>query len=346
MCAQVVWGGDPTTGWGFDGLSSAMTQALTAGTSGIGIWGSDIGGFFALGFNELSPELLTRWVQFGAVSGVMRTQRNGVALPPRDRPQVTDPDQIGNWRRYTKLRTQLFPYLLAAESEYRQSGMPIMRHLLLAYPGDPRAATTEDEFLFGPDILAAPVVTEGATEREVYLPAGRWVDLWRSATFREHAGQLRLGEASVLSGGTDVTVPAPLSELPLFVRSGSVLPLLRHDVDTLAHPGTDPETVGLRDRRDQLRLLAFPDGGWSGAFERGGRISSRVAGDKWRLSLKAPRGTRFRLEAALSTIPGGLEPCELTLNGERWTKWRYADETQVLRTRFAGRSAKLAVTSC
>ncbi len=139
-CAQVVWGGDPTTGFGFDGLRSAVTQALSAGTSGIGIWGSDIGGFFALGANQVTPELLTRWVQFGAVSGVMRTQRNGVALPPRDRPQVTDPEQIDNWRRYTKLRTQLYPYISAAEAKYRRSGLPLMRHLLLAYPDDPQAA--------------------------------------------------------------------------------------------------------------------------------------------------------------------------------------------------------------
>ena len=192
-CAQVVWGGDPTTGWGFDGLSSAVTQALSAGTSGIGIWGSDIGGFFAIGFNELSPELLTRWVQFGAVSGVMRTQRNGVALPPRARPQVTDPGQIANWRRYTKLRTQLYPYLSAAESEYRRSGLPIMRHLILRYPGDPEAADAEDEYLFGPDILAAPVVTEGATQRDLYLPEGALGRLVAVGRLRRGHGRTRAG---------------------------------------------------------------------------------------------------------------------------------------------------------
>ena len=113
-CAQIVWGGDPTVGWGFDGLASAVTNGLTMGLSGVSTWGSDIGGFFALGANALTPELLTRWVQFGAVSGVMRTQANGIALPARPRPQVWDADQIGNWRRYAKLRTQLYPYIDAA----------------------------------------------------------------------------------------------------------------------------------------------------------------------------------------------------------------------------------------
>ncbi len=348
-CAQVVWGGDPTTGWGFDGLRSAMTQALSAGTSGIGIWGSDIGGFFALGFNELTPELLTRWVQFGAVSGVMRTQRNGVALPPRDRPQVTDPDQIENWRRYTKLRTQLYPYLVAAESKYRRSGLPLMRHLLLTHPSDPRAAETEDEFLFGPDILAAPVVNEGAVERDVYLPAGRWVDLWRSASYRQASGRLKLGQAEVLEGRADATLPAPLEELPLLVRTGSVLPLLPADVDTLANPGNDAETVGLSERRNRVHLLAFPDEGTErAAFFRRGKIVSTVRNDRWRLGLRAPSRTRFTVEAAMSTVPGGLEPCAVRLNGRELahSAWTYEPEAQVLRLSLAGRRANLSVTGC
>ena len=78
--AQLVWGGDPTVGFGFDGLASAVQQALSIGTSGISRWGSDIGGFFGIG-KRLTPELLTRWIEFGAVSPIMRTEANGVMLP-------------------------------------------------------------------------------------------------------------------------------------------------------------------------------------------------------------------------------------------------------------------------
>ena len=347
-CAQVVWGGDPTTGFGFDGLRSAMTQALSAGTSGIGVWGSDIGGFFALGANELSPELLTRWVQFGAVSGVMRTQRNGVALPPRDRPQVTDPEQIDNWRRYTKLRTQLYPYISAAEATYQRSGLPLMRHLLLEYPGDPDAAAVEDQFLFGPDILAAPVVDEGQTERDVYLPEGRWVDLWRSASYDSESGGLALGEAELLDGESEVTVPAPLEELPLFVRAGSVLPLLPSDVDTLAKPGTDEKTVGLNERRRRLDLMAFPGERTRGSFNRRGKYVSQVRGDRWTLKLSAPRRTRFDLQAAISAIPGDFEPCSLRVNGGllEGGVWAFEESSEVLFATFAGRRVKLTASAC
>ena len=84
--SQIVWGGDPTTGWGFDGLESAIKNGLTMGLSGVSLWGSDIGGFFALSEPQTTPELLARWIEFGFASGVMRTQANGFALPGRPAP--------------------------------------------------------------------------------------------------------------------------------------------------------------------------------------------------------------------------------------------------------------------
>ncbi|MEA2467212.1 MAG: hypothetical protein QOJ57_1338, partial [Thermoleophilaceae bacterium] len=170
--SQIVWGGDPSTDWGFDGLESAVTNGLTMGLSGVSLWGSDIGGFFTLSSPQLTPELLARWIELGAVSGVMRTQANGFTIGDRGRrAQITDPDVLPIWRRYAKLRTQLLPYLASAGREYRRSGMPIMRHLSLVYP---KAPAHDDEFMFGPDLLAAPVVSPGATSRSVYLPSGRW----------------------------------------------------------------------------------------------------------------------------------------------------------------------------
>ena len=141
-----VWGGDPTTVWGFDGLRSVVTQALTIGMSGVSRWGSDIGGYNSFGAGErLTRELLNRWIQLGAVSGVMRTKRSGIALPAYERPQVFDPASLPIWRRYAKLHTQLLPYIEAADAEYRATGMPLMRHGLLTNPGDRargRAPTT------------------------------------------------------------------------------------------------------------------------------------------------------------------------------------------------------------
>jgi alpha-glucosidase (family GH31 glycosyl hydrolase) len=347
-CAQVVWGGDPTTDWGYDGLTSAVWGGLTMGLSGIAIWGSDIGGFFALFDRALTPEMLIRWVQFGAVSGVMRTQHNGFAIPAKVRPQIYDDDQIANWKRYAKLRTQLYPYLTAAVATYRRSGMPIMRHLALVYPEDPAAAARDDEFLFGPDLLAAPVLAPGAVTREVYVPSGEWVDLWRAGAYDSASGAFVLGSATVVRGGRSVTLPAPLDELPLLVRAGAVLPLLPADVDTLA-PYGDPALglVGLDDREDQVALLAFPRGRTeAGMFSGRERLRSVEGGGVWELAVRGARRRRYTLQASLATLEMPFVPCRVDLAGRDLDTWAYDDATGVLRAEFEGRTGRLRVMRC
>ncbi len=192
-CARIVWGGDPTEDWSCsDGLCAAVHQALSTGLSGVAYWGSDIGGFHAIVNPRTNDELNIRWLEFGAVSGVMRTQANGFSLQNNraSRSQVWSPAVLPVWRRYAKLRTQLLPYLEAASEAYQSSGMPLSRHLALAYPNDPSAVVQQHEFMFGPDLLAAPVIEEGATERSLYLPQDEWIDLWRAVDFDVAGGEL------------------------------------------------------------------------------------------------------------------------------------------------------------
>ena len=343
--AQIVWGGDPTTDWGFDGLASAVKQGLTMGLSGIGVWGSDIGGFFSLGARRLTPELLKRWVQFGAVSGVMRTKKAGVAVPPQERPQVWEPGQLPNWRRYSKLRTQLYPYIVAANAEYRRAGVPLMRHLALAYPGDSRATAREDQFLFGPDLLAAPVIEPGARTRRLYLPRGRWVDLWRSVTYERKSGGLRLGAARTVRGRRSLTLPAPLAELPLLARAGTLLPLLPRDVDTLAGYGRR-KLVKLSERRDAMELLAFPRGRSSARFHEGERLRSRERPGRWILAVDGERRRSYDLQASMRTLGQELEPCRLTLEGRHLPEdaWRYDGRREALSATFRTRSGILVAS--
>jgi alpha-glucosidase len=257
-CSPIVWGGDPTTGFGFDGLQSSIYQALSIGTSGVGIWGSDIGGFFELGTSVLTDELLDRWTEFGALSVVMRNQANGFAVPPRTRPQPWEPAHLALWRRYAKLHTQLYPYLRAAVDEYSATGMPVMRHLALAYPDDAQAIARDDEYLLGPDLLVAPVFQPGAVSRELYLPPGQWIAWWQAVRYDERDGSFTLGAPAVIPGGRSITVDAPLEQIPIFVRAGASIPLLPADVVTLAEHGDDPAIVHLSQRLDGIRLLTFP----------------------------------------------------------------------------------------
>ncbi len=343
-CSVDVWGGDPTTVWGFDGLRSVVTQALTIGMSGVARWGSDIGGYNSFGEGErLTPELLKRWIELGAVSGVMRTKRSGIALPAYERPQVFDPGIIGVWRRYAKLHTQLLPYIQAADATYRATGLPLMRHGLLTHPRDPRAVRADDQFMFGPDLLAAPVLAPGERRRRLYAPAGRWVDLWRSASYRASDGSLRLGRAGVLRGRRAYTLPAPLEQLPLLVRAGAVIPLLPADVDTLA-PYRGQGVVRLADRRGAIQLLAFPRGRSSAAMgARRERIASVERERSWRLTIRGKRVRRYSLQASLATLHRPFAPRSVSVAGRPLRTWTYDRRTGVLRAKLRLRSGTLVL---
>ncbi len=263
-CARIVWGGDPTEDWSCaDGLCAALHQMLSTGLSGVAYWGSDIGGFHALVNPRTSDELNTRWLQLGAVSGVMRTQANGYSLLNNrpSRSQVWSPAVLPVWREYAKLRTQLLPYIEAASEAYQRSGMPLSRHLALAYPSDPAAVARSDELMFGPDLLAAPVVTPGDRERSLYLPGGEWIDLWQALRFDVPSGRfLNARVPELITGGREITVPAPLDRLPLLARAGAILPMLPADVDTLAPEGSGDSLVNLGERDGTRELLIFPRG--------------------------------------------------------------------------------------
>jgi alpha-glucosidase (family GH31 glycosyl hydrolase) len=344
--ARIVWGGDPTEDWSCsDGLCAAVHQALSMGLTGVAYWGSDIGGFHAIANGRTSDELNTRWLQFGAVSGVMRTQANGLSLarPRSDRSQVWSPEVLPVWRRYAKLRTQLQPYLLAASEEYQRTGMPLMRQLSLEFPGDERAVRSQTEFMFGPDLLAAPVIEPDARSRRFYLPRGRWIDLWRSARYREGAGTIALRRAETVRGGREVRLPAPLDELPLLVRPGAVIPMLDPDVDTLADVGRGRELVAAADRASRLRLLAFPAGRSDTRLAGGERLASTLTRKAWRLRLDTHARRSYRVEAALGAGAPTGALCSVRFDGRRLPpgRWAYDGGARVLIARFRGRAGDL-----
>ena len=290
------------------------------GLSGISTWGSDIGGFFALGDRSLTPELLKRWVQFGAVSGVMRTQANGIAVPDKPRPQVWDDDQLPHWRRYAKLRTQLYPYLVAADAEYRahrpaDHAPPGAR--LSARPT--RAARRDDEFLFGPDLLAAPVVEPGATAARA-LPAARALGrpLARGRLPSGAAAACACGRRASSCGGRE-------RDRARAARRAAAAGPRRHRPAAAARPTSTRSRhtarvrglVPLSDRRDRMQLLAFPRGRSSSRFFEGERLVSREGRKGWRLTVLGKRRRSYSLQASLETLERRLVPCRVTLDGRK-----------------------------
>ncbi len=147
-------------------------------------------------------------------------------------------------KRYLELRYRLMPYLYTAVREAHDTGMPIMRALWLHYSDDPRATGRGDEYLWGRDILVAPVVAKGATHRTLYLPRGRWYDYW---------------SRTPVMGGQEITRFVNLSTMPLYVRAGAILPLdpPRQYVD---EPTEQPVTIAVFTGADGEFVLYEDDG--------------------------------------------------------------------------------------
>ncbi len=357
-CADVVWGGDPSTLWGYDGLSSVPTQLLSFGLSGVSRYATDIGGYVSFGggpgadlkpggteAQTLTPELLSRWMELGALLPVMRTKRTGLAIPSYPRPQVFDPERLPTWTRLTALHTQLNRYLRAADEQHRATGLPIARHLVLMHPEEPRAAAAEDQWMLGDDLLAAPVVQPGQTERDVWLPPGRWVSWWPSTTFAPGVrdGAFALTQPTVLTGGRTVRLAAPLGFPPLLVRAGAALPLLDPAVRTLSTYAGDRGLVRAQDRADRVRLIAFPRGSTLSRLGEGasarllelrrrrgdGRRGSRLV-----VRLSAPRGPlHFTVEASLRTLRRPFAARRVRVGGRALPRraWSYDRRSGVLR---------------
>jgi alpha-D-xyloside xylohydrolase len=213
-----VWSGDIDST--FDDLRRQIPAGLNIGLSGIPWWTTDIGGFKGGDINSPSfRELIVRWFQFGVFCPIFRL--HGVRQPGSmvGAEQTGSPNEVWSFgedayriiRRMLFLRERLRPYVMELMRAARDTGIPPMRPLFLHFPGDAESWQVEDQFLFGDDVLVAPVTAEGARERPVYLPDGTaWLDAWTGATH---------------SGGQWVTAPAPLEIIPVFLRDrGSLQP--------------------------------------------------------------------------------------------------------------------------
>jgi alpha-D-xyloside xylohydrolase len=216
-----IWSGDIHST--FEDLQQQVRAGLNIALSGIPWWTTDIGGFFG---GELdSPyfqELIVRWFQYGAFCPLFRLHgwRNSSLIHP----EISDPTRGGPnevWsfgeRAYGIIKALLFlrerlrPYIMEQMALASSKGTPPMRPLFFDFPADPGCQMVNDQFLFGPDLLAAPVLSRGATNREVYLPDGaRWRDAWTGQEF---------------AGGQTIRAEAPLERIPLYLRNGRPLPI-------------------------------------------------------------------------------------------------------------------------
>ncbi len=224
----VFWSSDIVSTW--DMLKRSIPAGLNFTASGMPYWDTDIGGFFSPqipptyhaahtplvdpsdarenvdGYEDY-PELFVRWFQWGTFHPVMRAHgersHNEVWSYGKQAEAILE--------KYLHLRYQLLPYTYSLAYRTYQTGAPFMRALFMDFPADPKVVNISDEFMFGPAFLVAPVVEQGVTSRNVYLPSGcDWYDYWTNKR---------------ITGGQTIVAAAPIDTIPLFVRAGSIVPL-------------------------------------------------------------------------------------------------------------------------
>lgn len=255
-----TWAGDNRTSW--DSLKYNIATILGMGLSGVANHGCDIGGFAG---PAPEGELLVRWVQ------------NGIFQPrfsvhsASDDNTVTEPwmysDLADTIRDAMKLRYRMFPYLYSLMVRAHETGLPIVETLASAFQNDPGVDNEGVDFMFGDSLLIANVVEKGQTVRPVRFPAG--------ADFAD------FGSRAVYEGGTDIEVPVELSTIPMFLRSGGIVPMADHDLLSFGQDDVTGWHILCFPREDGQFTIVEDDGVTRG-YERGEVRTSTItmtAGD-------------------------------------------------------------------
>jgi len=324
--ASFLWSGDVYSTW--ETLKVHVPLAVNTGLTGIPYWGTDIGGFVPT--KEFTAELYLRWFQFAAFCPLFRAHGRTwklrlpwgwntgdpgpVEVRNYDGAATPDASELHNaavepiCRKYLELRYRMLPYLYSAVRECTATGVPIMRALWLHYPRDAKAVACGDQYLWGRDVLVAPVVEQGAKSRRVYLPQGAWQDFW---TGERH------------EGGREITRTVDLETTPLYVRAGAILPLGPVKQYT-AEKVDEPDTIAIYPGADGSFLL-YEDDGKSFDYKKGAwmgvqmnwndaarKLSLRLAEDSRMLASKQKKFD-VKLGEATKQVAFEGKPIEVSL---------------------------------
>lgn len=231
------WSTDVSRSWG--GLQPQITIMLNSGLSGLGYMSHDVGGFAIDPEAPYDPELYVRWLQLGTFSPILRTHAQATAEP------YNYPAQQNIILPLIKERYKWLPYNYTLAFENASQGQPLVRPLNFYSPGSHKFDDITDEYLWGRDVLVAPVTVQGATERRIVFPDGLWVDY-------NHPGRIYHGDDTI-------TYPAPLEVLPLFVRAGAIIPQADYEMKSTEDYKTDSYTINYYPYLGESSYTLFED---------------------------------------------------------------------------------------
>src|SRR5215472_13199445 len=219
--AVALWSGDVDSNW--ESFRRQIPAGLNLSVSGIPYWTTDIGGFVSANPDDPAyRELYVRWFEFGTFCPIFRA--HGTRTTNQNEIWSYGPEAQKVLVAYDRLRYRLMPYIYSVAWKVTNDGYTMMRPLVMDFRTDVRAQNVGDEYLFGPAVLVAPVTEPAAATRHLYLPKAKWYDFWTG---------------KVWDGGRSLDVYAPLGVMPLFVRSGSIVPL-GPEIEFVSQKPADP----------------------------------------------------------------------------------------------------------
>jgi alpha-D-xyloside xylohydrolase len=287
------WPGDNQPNYSqANGLQSVITAGDSAAMSGFSIWGHDIGGYQNANFESNHADLFMRWAQYGAFTPIMQMHRNVNGANLEQYPWGYGATALANYVTYSKLHSQLFPYIYTYAKEASTSGLPLIRPLALLHQADPNMLGVQHTYYFGNELLVAPMNAATSTSRNVQLPIGNWYDYWTNAKYT--------------GGQTLAWSNADTSKMPLFVREGAIVPMLANVPQTLcdANYVNNPSITKMD---SALQFLVYP-GPSPASFTvyDGTSAQCSVGGTVTTLALSSiARPVSFKIFASAS--PAGVE---------------------------------------
>jgi alpha-glucosidase len=267
------WSGDIASG--FASMAFQRRRMLAALDTGEFHWSMDTGGFAG----HPSPENYARWIEFAAFVPIMRVHGN---LGEKRQPWVYGSVAEAASRDAIDLRYTLLPYIYSYERQDTEGDVGLVRPLFWEFPHDPGSAAQDGEWMFGDSLLVSPVVTQGATSQKVYLPPGEWID-YASGKRYEGARSMQLPVDSVT-----------WKDIPLFVRSGSILATQPLEQYTGQHPVTEL-TLDVFPSVNPATFVVYDDDGGTYDYEKGKYLRQSVTaarqGDGTTITVSAPSGS-------------------------------------------------------
>jgi alpha-glucosidase len=291
-------------------MALTVPTLLSLGISGYPLTGADVGGFAG----SPTPEVLTRWTELGTFQPIFRNHAEKQTRPHE--PWVDGPEQEGIRKRYIEERYRLLPYIYTSMEETSRTGVPLMRPMFLEFPADQNLETIDTEYMFGPDLLVAPKQQDTAGGYDVTFPSGIWYDYWSGQQVQ----------------GSRLRVDPTISELPVYVRGGAIVPKapVVQNVDETPRGPLELDVYAGPDCRGSLY---FDDGDTLNYtrreyFRQDFTCNAQPDGLSLRLGSRTGTFQPWWKSIAVKVVGAPHAPANVTVDGKPVTNWRFEDSSK------------------